>query len=186
MITPCLFRESQHPMPHQMNPRVTVVALLACLLLVGCKTDPSQTGLSSTERPKKSRLLVRTASVVLAQALIARKQAGGQVPDDYQSTDFVVSVLESIRLQHPEVFMVTDSEEERFARGKFDSSQNEQTVADALERLTDQNIPLTTMNAYLADEFVEDRLSGLRLELAARLLKAQLKTAMVSDVQSSL
>lgn len=158
-------------------------ALVPCLALLmtlspGCQsagTDSSRNG--ESERPHKSDLLIRTATVVLAQALIAKKNAGEPLPEDFRTQEFAISVLESIRLQYPGVFMATDAQERRFAQGKFDNRHNAKIVADAIADLSARHVPLTTMNAYLADEFLADRLNGIRLELAARMLGSQLRVS---------
>jgi hypothetical protein len=156
--------------------RYAAVSCLTLLLMLspGCQSGNSGSSHNGeSERPHKSELLIRTATVVLAQALIAKKNAGEELPEDYRTQEFAVSVLESIRLQYPGVFMATDVEERRFAQGKFDNRHNAKIVADAIADLSARHVPLTTMNAYLADEFLADRLSGIRLELAARLIGSQ-------------
>lgn len=162
-----------------------LLSVAFCIALAGCQSQ-EKTADTTPQHMHTSHLLVRAASVVLAQALIAKKQAGEKLPDDYQSKDFAVSVLESIRLQHPEVFMVTDAQEKAIAQGHFDDASNNKIVTDALDKLTKNHVALTTMNQYLADQFVNDKLSGIRLELAARMLSAQLKTAMMTGLQTAL
>ncbi|QNN22480.1 hypothetical protein HED60_09405 [Planctomycetales bacterium ZRK34] len=177
-------QRANFPEEYPMFIRLAVVPCLALLLALnpGCQSgNTGSTRNGESQRPHKSELLIRTATVVLAQALIAKKNAGEQLPEDFRSKEFAVSVLESIRLQYPGVFMATDAQERRFAQGKFDSRGNAKLVASAIADLSERHVPLTTMNAYLADEFLADRLHGIRLELAARMLGAQWR---VSQEQS--
>ncbi|MBI1370333.1 MAG: hypothetical protein GC162_16990 [Planctomycetes bacterium] len=157
------------------HPTVARLLVILCLasLLAGCASEPKP----DNTKLYQSKVLVKPLSVVLAQALIAKKKAGEELPEDYQSVDFAVSVIESIRLQHPEVFMVTEAQEKAFFNGKFDDRYNAKRVSQLIDQVTELHVPLDTINSYLVSEYLNDKLHGVRLELAARLLAAQVKTA---------
>lgn len=159
--------------------RVSVVTgmVLAMALAVGCQ--------SQQQRPAmlmQSDVLVEELAVVLADSLMARQDAGEELPEDYDSSEFAESVIDSMLMQHPEAFTVTLEEERRLREGEeLNDEANAEMAMQVLEQLREMDASLNTVSAYLAEQLEAGELSGVRLVLANRLLNAELSTALVSE-----
>jgi hypothetical protein len=133
-----------------------------------------------------SPLLLKPMGQLLAEAVIARREAGKPLPEDYESSDFVVSVIESLQLQHPDLFRLTEREKQRFKAGKLDDEANLRRVRRALGELQRNDVPVTTLTDYITQQYHVGGLEGVRLALAARLLEARVSAALGGDVAGSM
>lgn len=152
-----------------------MAGVLMMALAAGCQ---QQRG--SAER-MQSDALVEQLALALGESMRERRDAGGDLPEDYETQEFAESVLDSMLMQYPEVFTVTLAEERRLREGRLDDQANYAVAIHLLDQIRDYGGSLNTVTAYLAERLEAGELEGLQLELATRLLSAQLSTALVAD-----
>lgn len=132
-----------------------------------------------------SPILLKPMGQLLAEAIIARREAGKPLPDDYKSSEFVVSVIRSLRLQHPDLFRVSDREKARYKAGDFQTEAKLRRVRLALAEIERRKVQKSTLVDYLAQQYHLGELKGIRAVLAARLLEAEVRAALGGTAQGS-
>ncbi|MHC4995111.1 MAG: hypothetical protein ACYTGQ_08675, partial [Planctomycetota bacterium] len=110
------------------------------------------------------------------EALVVRRAAGEPLPEDAHTPEYLVEVLNLIRLQHPEALLVTADQEALLAEGEFDDAGNAKTLRAAVDELACREVELNSFTAHLLEQHKATGLSGARLEIAARLLTEQLES----------
>ena len=171
--------------------RTILAGCLLAALSTGCENQQNmQDGMTAdtaaATSTTQSQLLLDVTRQVLADALRDRAQSGAEVPEDWQSEQFQDDVVESIRLQFPETYLVTEAEQRRFQQGQFDDQANAQLIEDLLAEIERRQVRLGTVSGYLAELYRQDNLQGVGLELAARLLEARLNASMMGEMQGAM
>ncbi len=153
-----------------------LLSLTAALLLTGCQ---SAQPLAADGGPPKmeSQTLVRPLGGMLAEAVLARADAGKPLPEDAKTPEFINSVVDSIRAQFPDALAVTEDQEKALAAGTFDDAVNADKLNATIAEIDKRKLPLSTLNSFLASQQKEGKLKGIQLEIANRLLGAQLAAA---------
>lgn len=121
----------------------------------------------------QSPMLIEPMRQLIAEAIAYRSEGRatpGEVPP--QRID---SVLQAILLQHPGLFSVSTEQARRYQRGDFDDEANRRRVRSALQQFQRRELEPHTLSRYLIEQFTSGNLTGVRLELADRLLNAQLR-----------
>ncbi|MBN2476754.1 MAG: type II secretion system major pseudopilin GspG [Pirellulales bacterium] len=144
-------------------------------LVAALRASLARPGAGAPTATVESRVLADACAQMLGDFVAARKQAGGKIPDDWDSPQFVPRTIEQCKRQYPGPFAVTPEEERRFTAGEFDDAAASRRAGEAIQSLTKDKVELPAGAQYLIDEFQTGRLQGARLELAARLLAAQLQ-----------
>ncbi len=98
----------------------------------------------------------------------------GSLPKAARGPNYPLEVLKALRAQQPQIFFVTEDQEKRFARGDFPDARNSaemDLMVRMLERAGDMLpwIPVAIVNLHQAD-----KLDGVELELARRVMTVQL------------
>jgi hypothetical protein len=160
-----------------------VLAALAFSVTAGCSSAPKAEECAACATPTmQSQVLIKPMGGVLAEAVLAQSSAGKKLPEDFKTPEYVESVIQSIQAQYPAAFAVTDEQEKAFEAGTFDDKANADSLGKTLEKVDQQKVHLTTVNAYLAEQFKAGKLKGVELELAARLIESQLDAQLAADL----
>lgn len=169
-----------------MRSMVILTGLLA--MLTGCEAPSSQAkpGRTTGQGGTSSAVLKQAFIDVLGDALMSRKLAGQPLPPDVMEPGFYESVYEATATQLPAAFDVTESQEAQLSAGETNDEANRYAVQEALEQIDAQSVPLPIVSQYLAERFKTEGLSGVRLELARRLLSEQLQSALVGRLQGAI
>lgn len=152
------------------------------LVLAACLAGGLAVGCQQQERRQaqlvQSDLLIEELAVALAESMMARQEAGEELPEDYDSSEFAESVIDSMLMQHPEAFAVTPEEERRMREQQFDDERNLAMSQQILQQLREHDASLGTITAHQAEQVEAGELSGGQLELATRLLSAELSSVL--------
>ena len=155
-----------------------VLAAVLAVVTAGCGSAPKSGAVAETSPEMiQSETLTKPLGGILADAVIAQEQAGKKLPEDFKTPEFVPSVIDSLRLQYPQVFAVTAGTEKDFAAGRFDDKANTDKLGKTLDGVDQNKTRLSLVNSYLAEQFRAGKLMGVRLELATRLVQAQVDAA---------
>ena len=118
----------------------------------------------------ESRVLRQEFVRLLADAVAARKRAGGDVPDGWDTPEFVPAIIERLKTESPRLLQVTPDQEQRLVAGKYDDAEATRSVKNSIKVLGDHEAELPLLHRYLLDRFEAGKLSGARLELARRMM----------------
>lgn len=149
----------------------TPILTLAFITSLGCQVSQSP-AISDTFT---SPTLTQAMGPILAEALTVRRAAGDPLPEDAHTPEYLVEVLNLIRLQYPDALSVNAPQEELLAAGEFDDATNERLLLAAIRILNRDQLNPKTFTGYLVEQYKAAGLNGARLEIASRLLDEQLK-----------
>jgi len=133
-----------------------------------------------------SQALLDPMPQIVREAIESRREAGQAVPEGAASAEFAETVIESIQVQHPTVFMVEPQQNFMYSFGLYNDLNNRATLDRLLEECEAQGATLSTVASYLVEQHRKEPLSGVRLEIAVRLVDAQLSSALIGGVMEAL
>ncbi len=157
--------------------RQIAIIVLGAAALIGCQSQ-------KVSAPTTQSRALRAAVIQTLDEAMAR-QAGGEARTSAKDPQFALSVVDALEAQFPDVFVVTTIEEKRFQDKRFDHEDAGEHLDRLIEQANKQRLSLGTISAELVRQHQEKPLEGIRLELARRLLAAQLSAAAIGDLQSS-
>lgn len=141
--------------------------------VAGCKSQSEGAGVEM-----QSRALSAAVIDVLEEAMAHRKAGGEPLPPGAtEDPYFSRSVAESIEAQFPAAFTVTTVQEHAFQHGTFGEDHQatrREELTDLLRQAEERGIRFNTISFELLRQHAEEPLSGIKLELLVRLLRAQL------------
>ena len=132
-----------------------------------------------------SRTLTAHLGLVVDEAVRHAVDRGVLSPADVEDPAFVESVRRSIVAQYGDALLVHPETEDRFLRGGYDSADNSKTIVLLRSQLAESNVPLNTVEVYLADRFDNAELNAPELELTRRLLKAHFDAVLMGEILSA-
>lgn len=144
------------------------------LMLSGCQSASPMVSEDGGPPKMESATLTRPLGGMVAEAVLARADAGKPLPEDYKTPEFVNSVVDAIRTQFPAAFAVTEDQEKALAAGNFDDAVNAEKLSASLADAEKAKLPLSTLSGFLFQQHKEGKLKGIHLEIARRLFAAQL------------
>jgi len=123
--------------------------------------------------PASSAHLRAAFTEVLADMTVSIQRKTGAVPPDMLKPDFVVQAFEQMGKNFPGVFAVSAEEEARFKKGIFNDEGNLKQFKSKVGYLSNLRVQLPETSIYLVNKHKAEGLKGVELELAVRLLSAQ-------------
>ncbi len=126
-------------------------------------------------KPIESRVLRQEFGRLLGDAVAARKQAGGEMPEGWDTPEFMPAMIERFTKEFPGLLLVTPEREKRLAAGKFDDADAAKALNRTIEVLDDFEVELPWLCQYVVEQFEAGKLKGARLELASRLMLVPIK-----------
>ncbi len=149
------------------------VATSCVLLTSGCAAPPMKQ--DATAPKAQSEVLGKAFADTLAEWVVQMKESGGTLPPEATKTDFVGRSMEIAKGAFPSLFLVSATEEADFQVGRFQDETNKKRMLQSIQRLSDYGVVLPIMSGLLISKFKAGNLEGAQLELAARLLSAQVE-----------
>ena len=158
----------QSPIPNLQSPIVLLLLVFSAALAFGEEQE------KKPERAKvQSKLLINQYLEFAGDLVADAKAKGGQdLPAGKTDKEIKYAIIDATLdgLKVEGVFKVYPVEEERFKVGKFDDEGNKKRVALQIEALQAFKVELPAMTRFTIEQFKAGKLTGLKLELAVRLL----------------
>ena len=124
-----------------------------------------------------SDVLGGAAVRILADFVVAQKQATGKIPPGATEANFVIAFFEGLKATYPELLRVSAEQEKRYAAGMFDDANAAVRAKSAIAKLADAEAALPKLTQFVVTQLQAGKLSGAKLAFAARLLEATAKRA---------
>ena len=130
---------------------------------------------TGARRKVKNPALSRAAAELLAKAVMACRKKTGRMPPGATSAQFLPSVFAVLEKADPDLFMATGEQAKAFAAGRFDDKAAAARAKRARDELADFGGQLPVVMRAIIDLSCEGALKGAELEMAARMLAAQVR-----------
>lgn len=162
--------------------RVLVPLFVLAVVSGGCSSSSSvRVGNSAAAMGERSPTLVRALADVIDDAVRDHASRFGRVPQLSGRGDEVERLADELDDRYPSVLHATAAEEERLRTGRIDYGSRMRTMRAIAGRVEDEQVTLPIVSAYLLQQYHRGQLVGVRLELAARLLEAQINDPRFSE-----
>ena len=120
----------------------------------------------------ESKVLGKAFAETLAEMAAQMERETGKLPPGATTPDYVARNMEMMKKRFPSLFMVSEKEEADFKAGVFHDDENKKSMKQSLRKLEEFDAALPSVSQFLIHELNEGKLEGAQLELAARLLAA--------------
>lgn len=158
--------------------QIMAVAILGVLLVNGCSTP--QTKRATVVQKVESEVLQTTVTNTLAELIGQMKRDKSTLPPEAEKPDFVARHMEMMKGKYPSLFLVSPRQESTFKTGRFQDDRNSRKMEQLIQQLSEYDVALPRVSVFLINKFRNKQLAGAQLELAVRLLAAQ-----VDEMKSS-
>lgn len=160
------------------------VVTICGLLVAGCNTP--QMKQNAPVQKTESEVLQTAFAETLADVVSQMKKDKGEFSPEATKPEFVVRSMEMMKDKFPSLFLVTPVEEASFKAGRFEDDLNRKRVEQSIDQLAEYEVALPKMCLVLINKHRSGKLEGSQLELAARLLSAQVDEvrAMVENLNA--
>ena len=151
--------------------KIMAVGTICVLLASGCTTP--QMKQDAPVQKTESKVLGTAFAETLAELVSQMKQEKGNLPPEVTKPDFLVRNMEMMKGKFPSLFLVSAHEESSFKAGRFQGDLNKKRMEQSIKQLSEYEVALPTMSVLLINKLRSGKLEGAQLELATRLLSAQ-------------
>jgi len=121
----------------------------------------------------ESETLKAELSKLVADTLKSARDAGETVPEGTDAKELTARIIRDTRKYQPTFLRVRPEVERRWKKGEFAEATAKARIQSACATLAEFKVALPNMHRLVIEQYQAKTLSGVRLELAAGLLEAE-------------